>query len=49
MRVLAERYGHPSQMPRVGLPDEIGSVIAESFEKHLDLIGRRALRGNVVP
>ena len=28
MRVLAERYGHPSQMPRVGVPDEIGSVIA---------------------
>lgn len=28
MRLLAERYGHPSQMPRVGAPEEIGSVIA---------------------
>jgi 3-oxoacyl-[acyl-carrier protein] reductase len=28
MRVLAERYGHPSQMPRVGVADEIGPVIA---------------------
>lgn len=28
MRVLAEQYGHPSQMPRVGAPDEIGPVIA---------------------
>jgi 3-oxoacyl-[acyl-carrier protein] reductase len=28
MGALAERYGHPSQMPRVGVPDEIGSVIA---------------------
>jgi 3-oxoacyl-[acyl-carrier protein] reductase len=28
MRVLAERYGHPSQMPRVGAAEEIGPVIA---------------------
>jgi 3-oxoacyl-[acyl-carrier protein] reductase len=27
MGALAERCGHPSQMPRVGVPDEIGSVI----------------------
>jgi 3-oxoacyl-[acyl-carrier protein] reductase len=28
MGALADRYGHPSQMPRVGVPDEIGAVIA---------------------
>jgi 3-oxoacyl-[acyl-carrier protein] reductase len=28
MRVIAERFGHPSQMPRAGAPGEIGPVIA---------------------
>jgi 3-oxoacyl-[acyl-carrier protein] reductase len=28
MRVIAEDFGHPAQMPRAGAPEEIGAVIA---------------------
>ncbi len=28
MRLIDEEFGHPAQMPRVGLPEEIGAVIA---------------------
>lgn len=28
MQVIAEHFGHPAQMPRAGLPDEVGAVAA---------------------
>ncbi|MGW0044677.1 SDR family NAD(P)-dependent oxidoreductase [Rhodococcus sp. NPDC003348] len=28
MEAITEHFGHPSQLPRVGLPDEVGSVVA---------------------